>query len=123
MDTSTTTATEKPTRTTNILDALRSQLRGALCYPGEPGYEEARTIWNAMIDKRPAAVIRAAGTADVMRAVNVAREHEAPALRPRRRPQHRRERRLRRRPHGRPLPDEVGARRSVAAGPPASSPA
>ena len=75
MDTSTTTATAKPARTTNILDALRSQLRGALCYPGEPGYEEARTIWNAMIDKRPAAVIRAAGAADVMQAVNFAREH------------------------------------------------
>ncbi|HVP68422.1 MAG TPA: FAD-binding oxidoreductase [Anaeromyxobacteraceae bacterium] len=57
------------------LDALRGQLRGALCYPGDPGYEQARTIWNAMIDKHPAAVIRAAGTADVMRAVNLAREH------------------------------------------------
>ncbi|HEX9241278.1 MAG TPA: FAD-binding oxidoreductase, partial [Anaeromyxobacter sp.] len=62
--------------TPDILDTLRSQLRGALCYPGEPGYEQARTIWNAMIDKRPAAVIRAAGTADVMRAVNIAREHK-----------------------------------------------
>jgi FAD/FMN-containing dehydrogenase len=45
-------------------------------FPGEPGYEQARTLWNAMIDKHPAAVIRAAGTADVMRAVNVAREHQ-----------------------------------------------
>jgi FAD/FMN-containing dehydrogenase len=62
--------------TPDVLDSLRSQLRGALCYPGEPGYEQARTIWNAMIDQHPAAVIRAAGTADVMRAVNVAREHE-----------------------------------------------
>jgi FAD/FMN-containing dehydrogenase len=61
--------------TQDVLESLRSQLRGALCYPGDPGYEQARTIWNAMVDRRPAAVIRAAGTADVMRAVGVAREH------------------------------------------------
>jgi FAD/FMN-containing dehydrogenase len=59
----------------DVLDSLRGQLRGSLCYPGDPGYEQARTIWNAMIDKHPAAVVRAAGTADVMRAVNIAREH------------------------------------------------
>jgi FAD/FMN-containing dehydrogenase len=57
------------------LDALRAQLRGPLCLPGEPGYEQARTIWNAMIDRRPAAVIRAAGAADVIRGVQFAREH------------------------------------------------
>jgi FAD/FMN-containing dehydrogenase len=56
--------------------SLRSQLRGALCFPGEPGYEEARTIWNAMIDKRPAAVVRAATAEDVVRAVDVARERK-----------------------------------------------
>jgi FAD/FMN-containing dehydrogenase len=58
------------------LESLRGQLRGALCCPGEPGYEQARTIWNAMIDRHPAAIVRAAGTADVMRAVNFAREHD-----------------------------------------------
>jgi FAD/FMN-containing dehydrogenase len=57
------------------LEALRAGLRGALCMPGEAGYETARTVWNAMIDRRPAAVIRAAGVSDVMRAVNLAREH------------------------------------------------
>jgi FAD/FMN-containing dehydrogenase len=56
-------------------DALRGQLRGQLCYPGEQGYEQARTIWNAMIDRHPAAIVRAAGAADVMRAVQLAREH------------------------------------------------
>ena len=59
----------------DVLEALRGQLRGSLCYPGDAGYEQARTIWNAMIDRHPAAVIRTAGTADVMRAVNIAREH------------------------------------------------
>ena len=62
--------------TPDALESLRSQLRGTLCLPGEPGYEQARTIWNAMIDRHPAAIIRAAGAADVMRAVNVAREHQ-----------------------------------------------
>lgn len=70
------TAGERWVPAPDVLDALRGQLRGALCYPGDQGYEQARTIWNAMIDKHPAAVIRAAGTADVMRAVNVAREHQ-----------------------------------------------
>jgi FAD/FMN-containing dehydrogenase len=57
------------------LDSLRARLRGALCFPGEPGYEQARTVWNAMIDRHPAAIVRAAGAADVMRAVHFAREH------------------------------------------------
>jgi len=57
------------------LDDLRAGLRGALCLPGEPGYEEARTLWNAMIDRRPAVVVRAQGAADVIRAVGFARTH------------------------------------------------
>jgi FAD/FMN-containing dehydrogenase len=58
-----------------IIDGLRGGLRGALCLPGEPGYDTARTIWNAMIDRRPALIVRAAGAADVIRTVNLAREH------------------------------------------------
>ena len=54
------------------LDALRGALRGTLSLPGEAGYDEARTIWNAMIDKKPAAVVRAAGAGDVMQAVRLA---------------------------------------------------
>src|SRR6059036_2850554 len=57
-----------------VVDTLRGQLRGALCLAGEPGYEQARSIWNAMIDRRPAVIVRAAGAADVIRAVGVARE-------------------------------------------------
>ena len=55
-------------------EALRGQVRGALCFPGEPGYEQARTLWNAMIDRRPAAVVRAVGAADVRHAVRFASE-------------------------------------------------
>ncbi len=57
------------------LEALRPQLRGGVCFPGEPGYDQARTLWNAMIDRHPAAVIRAAGAADVKHAVRLASEN------------------------------------------------
>jgi FAD/FMN-containing dehydrogenase len=57
------------------LGAFRGGLRGAFCLPGDPGYDEARTLWNAMIDRRPAAVVRAASAADVMRTVRLASEH------------------------------------------------
>jgi len=56
------------------LEKLRGSLRGSLCLPGEAGYEQARTIWNAAIDRRPGVVIRCAGAADAIHAVNFARE-------------------------------------------------
>ena len=56
-------------------EVLRASVRGAFCLPGEAAYEQARTIWNAMIDRRPACVVRATGAADVIQAVNFAREH------------------------------------------------
>ncbi len=59
-----------------VPDSLRGRLRGSLCYPGEPEYEQARTIWNAMIDKHPAAIVRAAAADDVVRAIEVARERD-----------------------------------------------
>jgi FAD/FMN-containing dehydrogenase len=53
---------------------LREALRGEALAPGDPGYDEARTIWNGMFDEaRPALVVRCAGTADVVRAVELAR--------------------------------------------------
>jgi FAD/FMN-containing dehydrogenase len=57
------------------LDVLRASLRGSLLLPGDDGYEVSRTLWNAMIDRRPAAIVRAAGAADVMQAVNFARDN------------------------------------------------
>ena len=65
------------TLSSEAIDGLRGQLRGVLCLPGEPGYEQARTVWNAMIDKKPALIVRAAGVSDVMHAVSFAREHGA----------------------------------------------
>jgi hypothetical protein len=60
----------------DALDTLRTRLRGPVLTPGDAGYEESRTVWNAMIDRRPAAVARCLGVADVLSAVRVAREHE-----------------------------------------------
>jgi FAD/FMN-containing dehydrogenase len=58
------------------LESLRMRLRGALLMSGAPGYEESRTVWNAMIDARPAAVARCIGTADVIACVQFAREND-----------------------------------------------
>src|SRR4051794_10094555 len=57
------------------LEALRAALRGTACTPGDAGYDEARTIWNAMIDRRPGLVIRCQGAADVVLAVQLAQKH------------------------------------------------
>jgi FAD/FMN-containing dehydrogenase len=62
----------------NTLDALRSHLRGPLLLPGEPGYDDARSLWNAMIDRRPALIARCLGVADVVTGVDFAREHGLP---------------------------------------------
>ena len=57
------------------LGELKLDLAGELILPPDPGYDEARAVWNAMIDKRPAMIVRCAGTADVVRAVNYARDY------------------------------------------------
>jgi FAD/FMN-containing dehydrogenase len=59
---------------TSIVDRLREQVRGTVIGPGDEGYDDARRVYNAMIDRRPAVVIRAANAGDVMAAVNAARE-------------------------------------------------
>ncbi|MGE0354399.1 MAG: FAD-binding oxidoreductase, partial [Gemmatimonadales bacterium] len=57
------------------LDGLKSRVKGPMHLPGEPGYEESRMLWNAMIDRRPAVVVRCLGTADVIACVQFARAH------------------------------------------------
>ena len=51
------------------------RLRGRLLQPGEDGFTECRTIWNAMIDRSPGLIVTAMGTADVREAVNCARNN------------------------------------------------
>jgi FAD/FMN-containing dehydrogenase len=58
------------------LTALQQGLRGRLAVPGSEDYEQARTIWNAMIDRRPSLAVRCAGAADVIRTVRFAREND-----------------------------------------------
>jgi hypothetical protein len=53
--------------------ALRATVRGEVLVPGDDGYDVARTVWNAMVDRRPAVIVRAAGVADVMTVVDFAR--------------------------------------------------
>jgi FAD/FMN-containing dehydrogenase len=60
------------------LDALASQLRGALLQAGHPGYEEACAGYNLAVRHRPAAVVDAGGVADVMAAVAYASRNELP---------------------------------------------
>ena len=55
---------------------LREQARGEVIAADDPGYEEARTVYNAMIDRRPRVIVRCAGTEDVVAAVNYARESQ-----------------------------------------------
>jgi FAD/FMN-containing dehydrogenase len=62
------------TVTGETLAALRGRLRGVAALPGEDGYDVARTIWNAMIDRRPALVVRCLGAADVIEAIKLARD-------------------------------------------------
>src|SRR5258706_1017776 len=72
-----TTRSGKPAKLTqDQADAFRGALRGDFATPGTPGYDEARTIWNAMIDRRPAAIARCRGAADVVQAVRLAREQD-----------------------------------------------
>ena len=59
-----------------VVDAFRANLQGALICPDDENYEQARKVWNGMIDKRPAMVARCTGVADVVEAVNFARAHD-----------------------------------------------
>ena len=54
---------------------MSSGFKGENLRPGDNGYDSARQIWNAMIDKHPAAIARCATVSDVVRAVNSARDN------------------------------------------------
>jgi FAD/FMN-containing dehydrogenase len=62
--------------TQEMLDGLRLRLRGPLLIPSEPGYTDSRTVWNAMIDRSPAIVVRCVGVSDVVECVRFARDHD-----------------------------------------------
>lgn len=58
------------------LEELKSQIRGTLITPQSDNYDEARAVWNGLIDKRPALIAQCTGTADVVDAINFAREND-----------------------------------------------
>ncbi len=57
------------------LQHFKAGLRGTLILPGDTSYDAARTVWNGMIDKRPTLIVRCAGVADVISAVQFVRTH------------------------------------------------
>lgn len=57
------------------IDAFKGKFRGEVVSPGDEAYDDARKIWNAMIDKHPALIVRCTTTSDVVLAVNFARDN------------------------------------------------
>jgi len=60
----------------SAIQKFRKALRGQTLCPSEPGYDAARTVPNAMIDRRPAIIARCAGAADIVACVRFKREHD-----------------------------------------------
>lgn len=61
---------------TGELEQLRARTRGEVIKPGDPGYDSARKVYNGMIDKHPALIVRCVDVADVMAAVEYGRENK-----------------------------------------------
>jgi len=57
-------------------NALKQKINGRVVLPDDSDYDDIRKIWNAMIDKRPAAIVRVAQSEDVQRAIGFARENK-----------------------------------------------
>jgi FAD/FMN-containing dehydrogenase len=64
--------------TSSAIDTWQTRFRGEVIQPGDSAYNEARSVWNGMIDRRPAVIVRCIGTNDVVLAIELAREHGAP---------------------------------------------
>ncbi len=58
------------------IEKFQRNLRGEVLRPGDDGYDEARMVWNRMVDKHPALIARCTGVADVIHCVQFAREHD-----------------------------------------------
>jgi FAD/FMN-containing dehydrogenase len=69
------TMTTDTTLDASAVSELAAGIRGTILREGEDGYDAARAIWNGLIDRRPAVIVRCSGAADVVDAVNFAREH------------------------------------------------
>jgi FAD/FMN-containing dehydrogenase len=58
------------------VEQLKGKIKGKVVLPNEPDYDEIRKIWNAMIDRRPAVIVRCAAPQDVQHAIEFARDNE-----------------------------------------------
>ncbi len=58
------------------IEQLRGELQGELLTPGDSAYDEARALWNGMVDRKPAMIVRVSGVEDVIAAVNFARSND-----------------------------------------------
>src|SRR4051812_4676463 len=67
------TASVRGALDSDALSELREGFRGDVIEPGDARYDETRQVFNAMFDRRPAAILRPTGTADVIRAIGLAR--------------------------------------------------
>jgi FAD/FMN-containing dehydrogenase len=72
----TTTVASAPTLDETAIQGLAATMRGNLIQRGDPSYDEARKIYNAMIDKHPALIAQCSNVADVIAAVNFARDND-----------------------------------------------
>jgi FAD/FMN-containing dehydrogenase len=62
----------------DTLRSLSEAIRGELLVPGDDGYDHARRVFNGMVDRRPAAIVRVRGTSDVIAAIAFARQRDLP---------------------------------------------
>src|SRR4030095_627696 len=59
------------------IDEFKTHFRGEMLLPGDPGYDEVRQIWNAMVDRTPGVIARCASPDDVVQAVRFASQNDA----------------------------------------------
>jgi FAD/FMN-containing dehydrogenase len=64
------------TQTSKAVEELKTSIKGSVLAPNDPGYEEARQIWNAMIDRRPAVIVQCAQADDVPAVIRFARKNK-----------------------------------------------
>ena len=57
------------------VQALRTSITGQVFTPDDPGYDQARIVWNGAIDRRPTVIVRCANAADVSAAIGFGRQH------------------------------------------------
>jgi FAD/FMN-containing dehydrogenase len=63
-------------KSTGDVEMLRHKVQGRVMLPGEEGYDSARALWNAMVDRRPAVAVQCTSSADVAAAVDFARRND-----------------------------------------------